>query len=134
MIKVDYELYTALEEAKKFYDFDDNKLLSLHYLCWEDECMLPLNKLSNIELAKLLLEGYELEKVEYKRNTIPKHFKCKLHGGKFHYTADKHKDKFIMMWEDDSNNLCGVIYDIDEIVNRINDGKVIITEIIKEEV
>ena len=133
MIKVDYELYTALEEAKKFYDFDDNKLLALHYLCWEDEHMLPLNKLSHIELAKLLLEGYELEKVEYTRNTIPKHFKCKFIGGNYEYTADKNRDIFIMMWIDEMDNLNGTTYEIKDIVSWVNDGRITITNVIKEE-
>ena len=133
MIKVSYELYKALEESKKVYDYDIDKILSGHYIPWEEEYMAPLNKLSHIELAKLLIDGYELEKVEYTKNTIPKHFKCKFHSGKFDYTTDTHKDKFIIMWKDESNNLCGTIYEIDEIVDLVNDGIVILTEVIKEE-
>jgi len=133
MIKVSYELYKALEESKKIYNYDIDAILSVHNIPWEVEHMTPLNKLSHIELAKLLIDGYELEKVEYTKNTIPKHFKCKFHGGKFDYTADSHKDKFIIMWKDESNNLCGTIYDIKDIVSLVNDGRITITKIIKEE-
>jgi len=133
MIKVSYELYKALEESKKVYDYDIDKILSGHYIPWDEEYMAPLNKLSHIELAKLLIDGYELEKLEYTKNTIPKHFKCNFQGGNYDYTADRHKEEFILMWLDEFNNLCGVTYEIDDIVNWVNDGRITITKVIKED-
>lgn len=129
MIKVSKQLFEALELGKNRYNGDINAMLEGHSTNWHSECE-SLNKLSHIELAKLLIIGYELEKVEYTRNNTPRQFRCKFEGGRYEYTADRYGDDFILMWIDEDNNLNGTIYNEEDIIKYLNEGRVTITKTI----
>lgn len=131
MHTVDIELYNALEEAKKMYDYDIDKILSQHYIPWDYE-LEPLNNLSHIELAKLLIDGYSLNKKEiYTDENMPVHFICEFNTGSKAYTADKHGNIFVVMWIGDNEELYSVTYDVNDMINWVNEGFVKILKIIE---
>lgn len=62
-LKVDKDVYEALETVKKIYENDAKFLIELHSIevKWEGR-FASLNKLGAYEFAKAMLIGYEVEK------------------------------------------------------------------------
>lgn len=86
-VKVSRELATAIETALE-YCGSKNDVLQEHIDTWSDDC-IPLNSLSFLELAEILVNGYEVEQTpEEKWEGIYKEASRKL--GTFNYS--EHED------------------------------------------
>lgn len=59
-VKVSSEMAKAIEGALDEYSSDPNQVLENHRYDWISECV-PLNSLNHLELAEILLKGYEVE-------------------------------------------------------------------------
>lgn len=59
-VKVSSEMAKAIEGALDEYGSDPNQVLENHRYDWISECV-PLNSLNHLELAEILLKGYEVE-------------------------------------------------------------------------
>lgn len=60
-VKVNSQIAVALEGALDEYDGDKNLILQNHKYDWMEEC-IPLNNLTHLEFAEILIKGYEVEK------------------------------------------------------------------------
>ncbi|RIJ64110.1 hypothetical protein [Rummeliibacillus sp. POC4] len=61
-VKVSRELATAIETALEYCGGKD-EVLQEHIDTWSDDC-IPLNSLSFLELAEILINGYEVEQTQ----------------------------------------------------------------------
>ncbi|WP_400194651.1 hypothetical protein [Lysinibacillus telephonicus] len=59
-VKVSSEMAKAIEGALDEFGSDPNQVLENHRYDWISECV-PLNSLNHLELAEILIKGYEVE-------------------------------------------------------------------------
>lgn len=86
MHKVKKEVFEALQKVKQAF-IDDDAILMRHISKSWSGITRPLNNITSIQLAKYLIEGYELE--TYNENNIPNKFIYSHAEDKMEYTIKK---------------------------------------------
>jgi len=122
-IKVNKRLFNTLNKVKNIYEGDLNAIIAIHDYDWVDECE-PLNELNHLELARLLILGYE--EYHYTSENIPEGFTCKINKSIREYTIRKFKRQIICIWQEGNRDLDAITYDLDKFLDMLNSGNVVI--------
>jgi len=129
MHKVKKEVFEALQKVKQAFTDEDAILMQHISKSWSGIAR-PLNNISNIQLAKYLIEGYELE--GYHENNIPNKFKFYHTDDKIDYTIKKSNDLYIVMWKDENNDLECTTYELYSLLNMLNSSVGSITKVLQK--
>jgi len=128
MHKVTGEVFDALKKVKQAF-IDDDAILMHHISKSWSGITRPLNNVTSIQLAKYLIEGYELE--GYNEDNIPSKFKFYHAEDKIDYTIKKSNDLYIIMWKDENNDLECTTYELYSLLNMLNSSVGSITKVLQ---